>query len=188
MKLTELVTAAQKGDSFAIEQLYEKYYNEIYKITYDFTGNHYTAEDITSDVFVSMICRIGTLKKTTAFSSWLKSVAVNKCRNYLRDNRESPSLNGIIINPAYRNRIFEKEFSFHPFEILDAKETRDTVNCIVKDLPPKHREVVIMHYYKRMTIKEISFALKLKTGTVKSRLSYARTSIERKYLSHKKRE
>lgn len=62
---------------------------------------------------------------------------------------------------------FENEYYMTDFELKQ----------LVMSLPAEFREVVILYYYERFTIKEISQILEVSGGTVKSRLSRAREKL-----------
>ena len=49
---------------------------------------------------------------------------------------------------------------------------------LVDSLPAEFREVVILYYYERFTVKEIAQILEVSVGTVKSRLSRAREKLK----------
>ncbi len=44
-------------------------------------------------------------------------------------------------------------------------------------MPPEHYQVVVLQYYYELKVEEIADMLKLRTGTVKSRLSRARQRL-----------
>jgi RNA polymerase sigma-70 factor (ECF subfamily) len=50
---------------------------------------------------------------------------------------------------------------------------RDQVNDALGSLDPKHRAVVVMHYFLGMPLTDVAAALRIPVGTAKSRLHYS---------------
>ena len=50
---------------------------------------------------------------------------------------------------------------------------RDQLNDVLGSLDPKHRAVVVMHYYLGMPLPDVAAALRIPLGTAKSRLHYS---------------
>lgn len=73
----------------------------------------------------------------------------------------------IVRNETDTESAFENEYYMTDFELKQ----------LVMSLPAEFREVVILYYYERFTIKEISQILEVSGGTVKSRLSRAREKL-----------
>lgn len=72
-----LVKAAQAGDREAFVALYEAYATPIFDFSLRMLRNRADAEDVTSDVFLKAMERLGSLKDPAAFKGWLYSIARN---------------------------------------------------------------------------------------------------------------
>jgi len=55
-------------------------------------------------------------------------------------------------------------------------------------LPPKHKAVIVMHYFENYNCEEMADILKCSSGTVKSRLFYARSELKKRLKSYLKDE
>ena len=80
-----LVSRAQRGDEEAFAQLYEEYFNKIFRYIVIRIGDAMEAEDITQQVFLKALQSIGSFKwKGAPFSAWLYRIAHNQVVDYLR--------------------------------------------------------------------------------------------------------
>ena len=83
--IEELVQRAQGGEDTAFGELYQLFYDKIYRYVYFKTGRSVEAEDITEDVFLRMLESIGSFKwKGPPFSSWLFRIAHNLVVDHFR--------------------------------------------------------------------------------------------------------
>ena len=65
MNLTETVIAAKKSDKAALEQLYNMYVGEVYIVVKNLIHDEHETEDITHDVFVTVMEKISSLKSSS---------------------------------------------------------------------------------------------------------------------------
>ena len=124
MNLTETVIAAKKSDKAALEQLYNMYVGEVYIVVKNLIHDEHETEDITHDVFVTVMEKISSLKSPESFHSWLKAITVNKCRKFLRDRHDyvtdDADENGIEMMANTETGDFTEVL---PCEQLDSGET-----------------------------------------------------------------
>ena len=188
MNISEIVLNAQHGDKEAIEELYNRYIDEIYTVAKGILNDEYAAQDAAQDAFMSVIEKIHTLKTPEAFHSWLRRIIVNRCRELIRnkhdyvvDEKENLSIETMSNTDTgdYTNIL--------PHSKLDREETSKLIYDIVSELPEKHRTVIYMYYYSNMSVERIANELKISQGTVKTRLKYTREKVEKKVLLYEKR-
>ena len=75
----ELAGWAAAGDADAFRVLLERHYDGIFRLAFRFTGNRADAEDITQDVCVGLVDRLGAFRGEAKFSTWLYRIVVNAC-------------------------------------------------------------------------------------------------------------
>ena len=81
-----LVRAAQGGERAAFERLFEPQRERLLRFLTVMTGDGAVAEDVAQDALRTAFEKIGQLERPEKFASWLLSIAVNRCRNRLRDD------------------------------------------------------------------------------------------------------
>ena len=178
-----LVSLVQKGDVDAFEQLVSRHQKRMLNVAFRLTNDYDDACEVVQDVFVSAYKNIGSFRGDAKFTTWLTTITVNLSKNRLkqmksRKGREAFSLDepvqteegGIRIDPP------SKEPS-----VLDCLEKRDTQNKVqdcIKALEPEYREVIVLRDMQDFSYEEIGSMLKMREGTVKSRLFRAREAIK----------
>lgn len=179
---TKLVNACKRGDTSAFEQLVKKYQNRMLNIAFRITGNYDDACDITQETFLSAWRKIGDFRGEALFSTWLTSIVINLSRNRLQQmssnsSRESYSLDSDI--PGTGGSISHDATCKKPtaLEQLEEKELRRFINDCIQGLPVEFREVLVLRDMQELSYNEVSGALGLKDGTVKSRLFRAREGV-----------
>ena len=154
------------GEGIDFAELYEKYADDVLRVSYFYLGDRVRAEDVTQDVFVRLMTYAPRIEKGHE-KAWLLKVALNRCRDLWR----SAWIKRVVLgSPAFE--------LFPAPDDMDAGLENTELMEAVHRLPPVFREVVLLHYYQGLGIAEIAGALNLPEGTVSSRLSRARTKLE----------
>lgn len=179
---TKLVNACKRGDTSAFEQLVKKYQNRMLNIAFRITGNYDDACDITQEAFLSAWRKIGDFRGEALFSTWLTSIVINLSRNRLQqmssnNTRELYSLDSDI--PGTDGSIRQDAAFKAPtaLELLVEEELRRFIDNCIQNLPTEFREVLVLRDMQELSYEEVSGALGLKDGTVKSRLFRAREGV-----------
>jgi RNA polymerase sigma-70 factor, ECF subfamily len=96
-QIIQLLPACQRGESAAIEQLYELYADRIYRYILARTGDAEAAADMTTDVFLRLLKHAGGLRldakhPAASFSAWLYRVAANTVTDFRRKQSRRPTI------------------------------------------------------------------------------------------------
>lgn len=157
----------------AIEDIMDTYGNDVKKFIYTYLKNEADTDDVTQDVFVTVYLKIGTFKGDSSLKTWIYSIAANMCKDYIRRHRLRPQ--------NLFQRLTQQEFKKNQTSDIAEDYIRSTVKEglfeKIMELPVKYREVIILYYYKDLSIKEISYVLKEKESTLQSRLLRARKKL-----------
>ena len=155
-----LVSRAQKGDEVAFTQLYEEYFDRIYRYTVIRIGNQMEAEDITQQVFLKALQSIGSFKwKGAPFSSWLYRIAHNQMVDYLRKTkrRTSVPLDDIILRAdSDPQKDTEKAFDMRQ------------LSSAIQQLTESQRAVISLRFASEMPIAEVARVMDKSEGAVKA--------------------
>src|SRR5439155_12451757 len=76
---TDLVARAAGGDASAFHALVERHRAMVYRVAYQFAGNHYDAEDIAQDVFIKVYRALDRFRQAAQLTSWLYRIVMNAC-------------------------------------------------------------------------------------------------------------
>ena len=148
------------------EQLYEKYANDVLRVSYFYLGDRQRAEDVCQDVFVRLMTNAPQLEDGRE-KAWLLKVALNRCRDLWRG--------------AWVKRVVLGSPAFEMIPAPDDTARRDDEEAMMRaihQLPSAFREAILLYYYQGYGISEIAQMLDLPEGTISSRLSRARKKLE----------
>ncbi len=175
--LLEAIKRTKEGDQDAATKLYHLTSRMVYFTALKITGNEDAADDITQDTYIKAFNGLQGLRDCEAFISWIKTIAVNLSKDYMkkarpilfktRDDEEG------VLNGAR-----ETNEDFLPEEYADKREKSRLIMAIVDSLPETQRVSVILYYYNGLSIAEVSKIMETSEGTTKSRLSLARKYIK----------
>src|SRR6476659_8687080 len=85
----ELIARAAEGDSSAFQVLVEQHRSMVYRVAYQFAGNHYDAEDIAQEVFIKVYRSLDKFRQDAQLSSWMYRIVMNACIDHRRRHRPS---------------------------------------------------------------------------------------------------
>ncbi len=172
--MNDLVTRAVNGDSYSFEILYQQSYRAVYFTCISFLKNEQDALDVTQDVYLTAFQCLSTLEDRSKFMPWLTRIAVNKCKNYLNQNRPVP-----MDDETLTYLMTEENENFLPEEYVTNHEKRRLVMDIMQNcLSDTLYQTVILYYFDCLSVAEIAELMECPIGTVTYRLSVARAKIK----------
>jgi RNA polymerase sigma-70 factor (ECF subfamily) len=183
-----LVHRAQHGDTDAFAALVDKYQSKVYGIIYRICGDTEDAQDLGQDVFLRALAALRKFQYhgDASFRTWLYRIAVNACINDLRRRKrrrkiEAPSLDERIVTEQGTIERAIPDRSEMPHEVAERRETQRLVHQLLQMLSPHHRAVLALVDLQQLSYEEAAEALGCSLGTLKSRLSRARSAFKAKY-------
>jgi len=150
-----------------IEQLIDRYGDDILRLCTAYLGDRQLAEDAFQETFVKAWKNLSAFRGDSSEKTWLCRIAVNTCRDMLRS--------GWL-------RMWKRS---QPVEMLMSLTTGETpqppspVLEAVGRLSGKYREVVVLYYDQNLNVREISELLHLPVNTVTTRLRRARGLLQK---------
>ena len=136
------------------------------RLCFAFLGDTALAEDAVQETFFKAWKSYDRYRADASEKTWLTRIAVNTCKDLMKsawsrntDRTVTPDL--LPEGSA-------------PFEERD-----DTVTRAVLSLPPKLKEVTLLHWYQDMTLAEMAGALRLPRSTINYRLKKAKQTLKR---------
>jgi RNA polymerase sigma-70 factor (ECF subfamily) len=134
-------------------------------------GNAAEAEEATQDAIMRAWQAWATMRDPERFGPWFERILVNACLDRVR-RRHGVRLVDLEHVPELRGA--------DPFA---AGLARDEIGRALDGLPAEQRAVVVLRFWRDLSLEDIADRLELPLGTVKSRLHYAmramRSTLER---------
>lgn len=171
----ELTQAIANGGISSIGDLYERHRPQVYAVCLQMTKNTSEAEDLTQEIFVHLLRKIGSFRGESQFSTWLYRVTTNHVlmhfRRSSRRREKFPALTEEMAAPV------KSSVSFGP-QLLD----RIAIDAALAQLPSGSRSVFLKFDMEGYKHEEIAGILGCSVGNSKSQLHKARRKL-RKLLS-----
>ncbi|MHB1153849.1 MAG: sigma-70 family RNA polymerase sigma factor [Eubacteriales bacterium] len=148
-----------RSDGF-IQTTVNKYAHTVAKTAFAYLKNTADAEDITQEVFLSLMQKNPLFENEEHLKAWLIRVAINKSKNHLKSGWFKSN-----------NRI--------PDELPYLSQEQSDLLSEVLALDLKYRLPIHLYYYEGYTIKEIAKILGEKEATVGTRLARGRSLLKK---------
>lgn len=179
-----IVERVLKGDTQSYSVLVDRYQDRIYSAVVNYVANREDATDITQEVFVKAYSKLNTFNAGSAFYTWIYRIAVNAAIDFIRKrrSRQTDSLD----DDKYTQTGFEpvsKDMSTDPERVVVRGEQVHMLRKAISQLSDKLRSALVLHDVEGLSQDEVAQILKVPVGTVKSRVSRARTEL--KYILSK---
>jgi RNA polymerase sigma-70 factor (ECF subfamily) len=168
---TDLVSRAAGGDASAFQALVERHRSMVYRVAYQFAGNHHDAEDIAQEVFIKVYRSLERFRHEAQLSSWLYRIVMNACIDHRR--RHLPAGAAPFGEEAEHKMLNAPEETPGPEQRAYAGELGAVLESAIADLPKGQRIVFVMRHHEGLKLCEIAEALGLAEGTVKRQLHAA---------------
>ena len=143
----------------------------VYRVAYQFAGNHHDAEDIAQDVFIKVYRSLDKFRQDAQLTSWLYRIVMNACIDHRR--RQSPSGSAPFGEEAEQKLLNTVEETPGPEACAYAGELGQVLEFEIGRLPHGQRIVFVMRHHQGLKLAEIADALGLAEGTVKRQLHAA---------------
>jgi RNA polymerase sigma-70 factor (ECF subfamily) len=168
-----LVVLAARGDVNAFERLYARSAGRVYAVCVRMTGDPQRAREFTHDAFVRAWERLSTFRGDAAFETWMHRLAVNVVLTATRgERRRAAHLVATTDEPAAES---DAAFSRPAPDV----ETRIDLERAIAALPPRAREVFVLHDVEGYKHEEIADRLELEASSVRAQLHRARRLMMR---------
>lgn len=179
MEDNQLAAEAAQGDGRAMSALVERYRAYIYTIAYKIALHEDNALDITQNVFVRLMEKIGGFNGSGPFRAWLAAVTVNEAMTYLRRSGRRET----AMAPEDLDRLMDErppDSAGQMREALNTADRKQLVECAMADLSPQQRAIFTLRFREDLGPNEIAGRLDLAPGHVRTQLHRAIARIREK--------
>jgi RNA polymerase sigma-70 factor (ECF subfamily) len=162
-QIESLVKKAQNGDKEALESLYKHFFNQIYYYIYSRVNNLHDAQEITSNVFLSMVEGIKKFKGQSTFKNYIFGIAKNKIRDYIRNKYKTADfvLESYFEDATFDQIVEEKVDRSHKFKL------REALAEISKMLNPRYSKVLNLRFNEMNSVEETAKIMGISSNNVK---------------------
>jgi len=163
-----LLRRINQDDDDAVRELYAQYGQRLYAYALRITNEPATAEDVVQHTLVTVWKTAKSFRGESRLITWLLGIVHHTALKMIRNKTES-------LNETTQENIPENQPTLE--EQAQSQETKRWIQEGLQSLSSEHRMVLELVFYQGLSLNEVAQVLKLPLGTVKSRLSYARTHL-----------
>jgi len=171
-----IIQECLNGDPSAFGMLVDKYKAGVYAFIYDKLRDFRDAQDVTQEVFEKAYRNLHSLRNWESFTFWLYRIARNLCKNWIRDQSRRPD-QGFIEDqdPAI--------LGARSLSSYRESQAHESLQEALDSLPDSYREVLLLHYFGGMSIKDMARSLSASPSAIGMRLSRARIHLREEMMA-----
>jgi RNA polymerase sigma-70 factor (ECF subfamily) len=170
-----LVEAAQAGDREAMSELVRATHRGVYSQALRLLGNPEDAADVTQDVYLRVVRKLGGFRHEASFTTWLARVTTNVAMSTLTRRSRRVAVEGASFD-GQAESVAEPDAD--PADRSEAIELAARLETLVQALPEGQRQVLVLRDVYGMSTEEVARQMGLTPGAVKVRLFRARERLK----------
>ena len=177
----ELVAAVRRGEDRAFEQLYERYRTRIWSYVGGILHDADRAEDVSQEVFISVLRRLRDTERPIAFKPWVYQIARNACIDEFRRAQRSHE---VPFDQAGETESRADDlFSITPGPdvAVESKQQLDDLRGAFRGVSELHHRILVLRELEGLSYSEIGTRLGMSRPVVESTLFRARRRLAEEY-------
>ena len=176
----ELVNRSLGGSAEAFETLVTRYRGRIYGMTLNMTGNDADAWDLSQEVFIKAWRSLPRFGARSQFFTWLYRITHNVVIDWMRKRKIAggTEFNDELGAVPAAGAVTAPRQPPEPDRALENRELGARIKVALRELSPEHRAVILLKELDGLSYQEIADSVGCSTGTVMSRLFYARKHLQ----------
>lgn len=127
------------------EEVYQQYFTKVYRFLLGITGNEHMADELTQETFLRALLNKATYREQGYMLTWLCTIAKNLWLKECRRHRFDALPQEEMPDPSPT-----------PEQHLEQQEQRQAMQRALLELPEEYRDVVLLHIYAELPLKEIA--------------------------------
>jgi len=176
----DLIHKAANGDKDAYRQIVERHQRRLFLSAFEILRNREDAEDVVQEALARSFFSLKSFRGGSSLSTWLQRIVFNLAIDMKRRVRRrggEPVIfeEGVTVAA---DSAFDGGGSDNPEALLRQKEHRERMMRVLDDLSDEHRQTIILREFEGLSYDEIARATGVSSGTVMSRLFYARKKLQ----------
>ena len=181
---SKLIASALAGDQASYTKLVHQYQGRLTSAIRTKVACSDMADDIVQDAFVRAFTSLDSFRSDSGFYTWLYRIALNSRRYYTKNRNRLISMDNTQETCQHTGRSSWYDPVEGPLARLERKEDCCAVNLAIQRLDTHHREILRLREFEGFDYRKIAETLHLTMGTVRSRISRARTQLRKGLVSY----
>jgi len=156
----------KSGNEEAMEIVFKKYYSPLCNFINTYVNDHKLSEDIVVDLFTNFWEKKHKIEISISLKAYLYSMAKNSALNYIKKKR----ITLVNFDDINQNDIISDN---KDIDEIDLKTKNQLIDYIVNKIPPKSRQVLLLHKIENLKYKEIAELMEISIKTVENHMNKA---------------
>ena len=177
-----LVEAFREGKPGAFDAIVRAHQDRVYAFCLRMLSDREDALDVAQEVFLSAYRNLAGFRGEASLSTWLLRIAANRALNRIRQRATRGAREVMSIEPqADGDSPFQPSGreEDRPDRMVESRETRKILEAAIANLDEDSRMLVLLSDVEGLSYEELSEAVGIPLGTVKSRLHRARMALRK---------
>lgn len=167
-------SALKRGEIYAFDYFFNKYMSQVYRFTFSYIKSEADTDDLVQQVFIKLWKRRMNIDYKQEFRSYLFTITSNTIRDFFQQKARENRIQLEFYDFLMREKQETEEINFHTYlKVLDEQ---------IGQLPPRRREIFIMHKKEGLTIDEIASVLQISPKTVENQYTGAVKTIRNAFF------
>jgi len=189
-EIEQAVQLLGRKDPKALEHALALLQDTVFSFSMKVCGQREDAEDIMQEVLMKSVRFLPQFENSKALAVWLYKVARNRCLMSRRTSKFAPkeklSLDNLMPDGRELAALAGASGETPELGVMRAQDA-EHLQAIVRQLPPAHRLVLVLHDMEGLSDQEIAEILRIRAGTVRVRLHRARLFVRKELAKPKGR-
>jgi RNA polymerase sigma factor (sigma-70 family) len=177
----DLVIAVRRGEDSAFEQLFARYRTRIWTYSSRILGDADRAEDVTQEVFISVLRRLRNTERPIAFKPWVYQIAKNACIDELRRTRRTQEVSFDPESDGEDGSELLFPTAPGPDVAIESKQRLEDLQGAFRGVSDLHRRMLVLRELEGLSYDEIGTRLGMSRPVVESTLFRARRRLAEEY-------
>jgi len=169
-----LVARLQKGDSDALHDLSQAYAHELGVIAVSITGSRDLAQEVFQDVLLSVWDQRAALADIIDFTAFLRKITRRRAIDLVRKERSQARISEQL---GLQQLSYLDRSENLGAKTIDSEDLRTQILSVLQTVPPRCREIFLMHWEGQMSYAEIADTLDIARETVHKQMSRAMRTL-----------
>ncbi len=156
------VKKIKEGKTEYFEFIIKKYQSHIFNIVKKIINDYTASEDITQETFLKFFNSISSFDERNPLFPYLLRIAVNCTKDYIKKEKRQSKI---------KNTLFERHTVFKESEQLEE------IYELICELPENQREILLLRYRDKKSLKEIAVILGISVSNAKVLLFRSRKAL-----------
>ena len=164
---SQLLEQANNLDPRALAEIYDRYAESIYRYLCRYLGDAAQAEDLTSEVFLTLLQVAGTSRAPRDhLRGWLYRVAHNRATDSFRQQSKNGTYS-LDQHPHLEGNLDSVTSDDLPVAALEKQQTQQQLRMAISQLTPDQQRVILLRFGESLKISEVGQLMGKSEGAIK---------------------